>query len=123
MEQAERMVKRSRIELAPGQKGDNVASSSGPWRPSKHYGCYIGQKWQQLHTGDQTILKGANSRTEFKLCPKKLLLMNDLNCTKLISLRETVVFGSQCGGQGYIKLCRVQKMSDKQMQMLQSKLK
>ena len=25
MEQAERMVKRSRVELSPGQKGDNVA--------------------------------------------------------------------------------------------------
>ncbi|KAK7090526.1 hypothetical protein V1264_010310 [Littorina saxatilis] len=34
---------------------------------------------------------------------KKILDTADLNCDTILSLRETVIRGSQSGGQGYIK--------------------
>ena len=110
MEQAERMVKRSRIELAPGQKGDNVPIpiplvDRGRGDPRNILAVILDRSDNNIYTlvTKHGILEGAYSRNEFELCPEKLLLMSDLNCTKHVSLREAVVFGSQCGGQGYIK--------------------
>ncbi|GFS14708.1 Krab-a domain-containing protein 2-like protein [Elysia marginata] len=110
MEQAERMVKRSRIELAPGQKGDNVAIpiplvDRGCGDPRNILAVILDRSENDNYTlaTKHGILKGAYSRNEFKLCPEKLLLMSDVNCTTFVSLREAVVFGSRCGGQGYIK--------------------
>ena len=43
------------------------------------------------------IFKGGDSRNEFELCPEKLILMIDVNCTRHVTLREAVIFGSQFG--------------------------
>ncbi|GFR60020.1 Krab-a domain-containing protein 2-like protein [Elysia marginata] len=110
MEQAERMVKRSRTELAPGQKGDNVAIpiplvDRGRGDPRNILNVILDRSENDNYTlaTKHGILKGAYSRNEFELCPEKLLLMSDVNCTTFVSLREAVVFGSRCGGQGNIK--------------------
>ena len=123
MEQTERIVKRSRIELAPGQKGDNVAIpiplvDRDRGDPRNILAVMLDRSDNNNYTlvTKHGILTGVYSRNEFELCPEKLLLMSDLNCTKHVSLREAVVFGSQCGGQGYIKCnCALQgpKMSDR----------
>ncbi|GFS19496.1 KRAB-A domain-containing protein 2 [Elysia marginata] len=101
---------RSRIELAAGQKGDNVAIpiplvDRGRGDPRNILAVILDRSENDNYTlaTKHGILKGAYSRSEFELCPEKLPLMSDVNCTTFVSLREAVVFGSRCGGQGYIK--------------------
>ena len=110
MEQAERMVKRSRVELSPGQKGDNVAIpiplvDRGRGDPRNILAVILNRSENNNYTltSKYGILKGGYSRNEFELCPEKLILITDVDCTRHVSLREAVIFGSQCGGQGYIK--------------------
>ena len=49
------------------------------------------------------VLIGDYSRSQFDLCPQKLLTMNDENTESMISLREAVVRQSASGGQGFVK--------------------
>ena len=121
MEQAERMVKRSRIELAPSQKGDNVAIpiplvDRGRGDPRNILGVILDRSDNKNYTlaTKHGILKGAYSRNEFELCPEKLLLTSEVDLTTHVNLRQAVVFGSQCGGQDYImQLFMVKEMSNK----------
>ena len=107
MEQAKRMVKRSRIELAPGQRGDDVdllipVVDRGHGDPRNILAVILDRSEIYNYTlvTIHGILKGSHSRNEFELYPEKL---RDVNCTTCVSLREEVFLGSQCGGQGHIK--------------------
>ena len=129
MEQAERMVKRSRTELAPGQNGDNVAIpiplvDRGHGDPRNILAVILDRSDNNNYTlvTKHGILKGAYSRNEFELCPEKLLLMSDLNCAKHVSLREAVVLALSVVVRVTLNVTvQGPKMSNKQMQTLQSK--
>ncbi|KAK7102356.1 hypothetical protein V1264_020587 [Littorina saxatilis] len=108
--QAERMVKRSRVELCPAEKGDNVAVpiplvDRGRGDPRNILAVVLDRRDNNTYTlaTKHGILKGSYERSGFELCPQKLLDTADLNCDTILSLRETVIRGSQSGGQGYIK--------------------
>ena len=110
MEQAERMVKRSRVELGHCEKGDNVAIpiplvDRGRGDPRNILGVILDRSERDNYTvaTNHGILKGAYSRNDFELCPQRLLSLADVSCTKHVSLREAVVLNSQSGGQGYVK--------------------
>ena len=110
IQQAERMVKRSRIELQHGQKGDNVAVpiplvDRGRGDPRNLLAVILDRSDNDNYTKvtKHGILKGAYTRNEFELCPQRLMDVQDMDTTKLISLRQAVIIGSSSGGQGFIK--------------------
>lgn len=110
VQQAERMVKRSRLDLGHGQRGDNVAIpvplvDRGRGDPRNILGVILDRSENDNYTlvTKYGILRGAYTRNEFELCPQRLLSLDAMNCIKHVSLREAVILGSQNGGQGYIK--------------------
>ena len=110
LQQAERMVKRSRLDLGHGQRGDNVAKpiplvDRGRGDSRNILGVILDRSENDNYTlvTKHGILKGAYTRNEFELCPQKLLSLSEMNCVKHVSLREAVILGSQSGGQGYVK--------------------
>ncbi|XP_070208806.1 KRAB-A domain-containing protein 2-like [Littorina saxatilis] len=108
--QAERMIKRSRIELCPGQPGDNVAVpvplvDRGRGDPRNILGIILHKTENDLYkiATRSGVLKGSFTRNEFELCAQKLLTEQDVKCDKQVSVREAVVQNSLSGGQGFTK--------------------
>ena len=87
MAQAERMVKRSRLEHVTGNPGDNVIIpiplvDRGKGDPRNIMGVIVDRNHNDLysiavHAG---LLKGRYSRNTFDLCNKKLYTLSDM-CT------------------------------------------
>ena len=109
--QAERMVKRSRLDLQAGIIGDNVAVpipavDRGRGDPRNILGVII---HRDLNTDQYTIgvkagiLKGQYSRNQFDLCPQRLLSETGINTETLVTLRTAVIAQSASGGQGFVK--------------------
>ena len=109
MAQAERMVKRSRIDLQPGQPGDNVAVpipsvDRGRGDPRNILGVITDRNENDLYTiaVRSGILKSKYTRNEFTLCPQRLLHLEDMNQEATVSLRQAMK-SSASGGQGFVK--------------------
>jgi len=109
-EQAQRMVKRSRIINKPGDPGDNVTIpiplvDRGRGDARNIMGVIIDRNENDLyriavHAG---ILQGMYARNQFELCTQKLLTFDDVCQAQEISLRSAVSQTSKSGGQGYMK--------------------
>ncbi|XP_076036970.1 uncharacterized protein LOC143022572 [Oratosquilla oratoria] len=109
--QAERMVKRSRVDLRAGEQGDNVAVpvplvDRGRGDPRNILGVIIGRREdtdQYRIAVKAGILSGLYSRNQFDLCPQRLLNTDDMNTEKTVSLRSAVISQSASGGQGFTR--------------------
>ncbi|XP_047481538.1 uncharacterized protein LOC125033951 [Penaeus chinensis] len=89
--QAERMVKRSRLDFKVGEPGDNVAVPI----PSVDHG-----------RGDSRNILGVTVRRDldndqYKIA--RLLTEDDVNQDTAVSLRRAVIAQSACGGQGFTR--------------------
>ena len=87
-QQAERMVKRSRIDLKAGEIGDNVAVpipmvDKGRGDPRNILGVILDRNENDLYriAVKEGVLKTKYTRTEFTLCPQHLLTIDDVNTT------------------------------------------
>ncbi|MPC34442.1 hypothetical protein E2C01_027834 [Portunus trituberculatus] len=111
MSQAEKMVKRSRLDLKPGEEGDNVAVpipavDRGRGDPCNILGIITAR---DLDTDlyqiavKRGLLCGQYSRNQFYLCPQRLLTKEDVILEKTVSLHSAVVAQSALGGQGFKK--------------------
>jgi hypothetical protein len=108
--QAERMVKRSRIEPAAGNPGDNVTVpiplvDRGRGDPRNIMGVIIDRDNNDMYriAVRAGMLKGKYSRNQFDLCVQKLLLESDVSQAQEVALRTAVQMESKCGGQGFLK--------------------
>ena len=108
-QQAERMVKRSRIELKAGEIGDNVALpiplvDRGRGDPRNILGVIVSRSINDQYkvATKSGVLKGSYSRNQFDICPERLLIEGDINSDTEISLREAVIKASISGGQGFV---------------------
>ena len=108
MAQAERMVKRSRLEHVAGNPGDNVIIpiplvDRGKGDPCNIMGVNVDRNQNDsyciaVHAG---LLKGRYSRNQFDLCNQKLYTLSDM-CTDIeVGLKHAVKDESLGGGQGY----------------------
>lgn len=109
-EQAERMVKRSRVDLKAGTMGDNVALpipavDRGRGDARNILGIVVSKTDNDQYkiAVKSGLLKGHYSRNQFDLCPQRLLVMEDVRVDKAVSLREAVSSESSSGGQGFTK--------------------
>jgi len=111
MSQAQRMVKRSRVDLKPGDIGDNAAVpvplvDRGRGDPRNILGVIVNRDVETdiykiaVKAG---ILNGGYSRNQFDLCPQRLLTQEDVCLDQSVSLRSAVAAQSASGGQGFIK--------------------
>jgi len=103
--QAERVVKRTRVELKAGVAGDNVAVpiplvDRGRAEPRNILGLETDQYTIAVKAG---VLHGRHSRNQFDLCPQRLLTLDDVNEENQVSLRTAIYAQSACGGQGFLK--------------------
>jgi transposase InsO family protein len=109
--QAERMVKRSRVDLRAGEQGDNVAVpvplvDRGRGDPRNILGVIIDRREdtdQYRIAVKAGILSGLYSRNQFDLCPQRLLNTDNINTEKTVSLRSAVISQSASGGQGFTR--------------------
>ena len=108
--QAERMVKRSRLELSTANPGDNVAVpiplvDRGRGDPRNILGVVLNHDENDLYTicVKSGILKGTFARNQFDICPQALLQESDVNQTRTVTLRAAVSKESASGGQGFIR--------------------
>ena len=109
--QAERMVKRSHLDLRADQQGDNVAVpvplvDRGRGDARNILGVIIDRREdtdQYRIAVKAGILSGMYSRNQFDLCPGRLLSTDDINTEKIVSLRSAVIFQSSSGGQGFTR--------------------
>ena len=109
--QAERMVKRSRLDMQAGKQGDNVCVpvplvDRGRGDPRNILGVIIDRQEdtdQYKIAVKAGILSGLYSRNQFDLCPERLLNTDDINTEKIVSLRSAVIFQSSSGGQGFTR--------------------
>jgi len=129
LKQAERTVKRSRVEMVAGKVGDSVAVpiplvDRGRGDPRNILGIVLDRNENDLYTicVKGGILRGEYSRNQFDVCPQTLLTEQDVDQTKTISLRQAVnVMESSSGGQGFVR-CNCsghKKMSNQPLQVLQ----
>jgi hypothetical protein len=109
-QQAERMVKRSRIEHTPGDVGDNVTIpiplvDRGRGDPRNILGVIVDRDENDLYriSVRAGVLHGKYSRNQFDLCAQKLLTVSDVCQDNEVSLRVAVQSESKCGGQGFAK--------------------
>ncbi|KAK7116507.1 hypothetical protein V1264_002174 [Littorina saxatilis] len=111
LSQAERMVKRSRVDFKCGEVGDNVAVpvpmvDRGRGDARNILGVILNR---DISTDIYTVavkagvLKVRYSRNQFDLCPQRLLSMRDVNLDKHVSLRSAIIAESASGGQGFTK--------------------
>src|ERR1044072_6555811 len=108
--QAERMVRRRRIDHAAGNIGDNVTvpiplvdrGRSDLW---SIMGIIVDRDMNDMYKIAVCggILKGKYSRNQFDLCAHKLLTDRDVDQNQEIALRNAVQHQSNCGGQGFVK--------------------
>jgi len=111
LKQAERTVKRSRVEMVAGKVGDSVAVpiplvNRGRGDPRNILGIVLDRNENDLYTicVKGGILRGEYSRNQFDVCPQTLLTEQDVDQTKTISLRQAVnVMESSSGGQGFVR--------------------
>jgi len=129
-QQAERMVKRSRVELARGQENDNVAVpipmvDRGRGDPRNILGVILSIDENDMYViGTRAgVLSGKYSRNQFSLCPQPLLKVGDINTDVQISLREAVKALSNSGGQGFIKCNCTSKCGTNRCKCFKAKLK
>jgi len=97
LKQAERMVKRSRVEIVAKKVSDNVAVpiplvDRGRGDPRNILGIVLDRNENDLYTicVKSGILKGKYSRNQFDVCLQALLTEQDVDQTKTISLRQAV---------------------------------
>ena len=102
------MVRRSRVDLKPGDTGDNVAIKvpmvdRGRGDPRNILGVIIDRNENDLYTiGVKAgVLKTKYTRIDFNLCPQRLIGIDDINQDERVSLREALKKGVS-GGQGYL---------------------
>lgn len=105
--QAERMVKRSRIDLKAGKVGDNVAVpipmvDRGRGDPRNIIGVIIDRDENDLYriAVKAGVLSTKYSRNQFDLCPQHLLNNSDVNTGCTITLRQALR-STASGGQGF----------------------
>ena len=111
LSQAERMVKRSRVDLKTGVPGDNVAVpipavDRGRGDPRNILGVIVNRDVdtdQYKIAVKAGVLKGQYSRNQFDLCPQRLLTEADVSQENVTSLRSAVIAESSSGGQGFTK--------------------
>ena len=107
--QAERMVKRSRVELKSAEIGDNVAIpipmvDRGRGDPRNILGVILDRDELNMYTiaVKSGIISSKYSRNQFDLCPQKLLTDCDVNTECKVTLRQAVK-ATTLGGQGYFR--------------------
>ena len=110
IQQAQRMIKRSRIEHVAGNPGDNVTVSipvvdRGRGDPRNIMGVILERDANDLYriAVKGGILSSKYARNQFDLCSEKLLSVENMSLDKEIGLRAAVQFESICGGQGFVK--------------------
>ena len=108
--QAQRMIKRSRLEHAPGNPGDNVTVpiplvDRGRGDPRNIMGVIIDRDSNDLYriAVRGGMLQGKYARNQFDLCTQILLTREDVSEDSDIGLRRAVQLESKCGGQGFVK--------------------
>ena len=109
-QQAERMVKRSRIVNSAGNPGDNVTVpiplvDRGRGDPRNIMGIILDRDDNDLYriAVRAGVLNGKYSRNQFDLCTHTLLTEADVNLDQQVPLRTAVQVESKCGGQGFVK--------------------
>ena len=107
LSQAERMVKRSRIDLKAGEVGDNVAVpipmvDRERGDPRNIIGVIVDRDENDLYriAVKAGILSTKYSRNQFDLCPQRLLNETDVNTDCAITLRQALR-STASGGQGF----------------------
>src|SRR6218665_607593 len=110
VQQAEHMVKRSRVQHAPGSPGDNVTVpipmvDRGRGDPRNLMGVIIDRDDNNMYriAVRAGVLNGKYSRKQFELCIHKLLQITDVSTDEEDALRTAVQRQSLCGGQGFVK--------------------
>ena len=110
LRQAQKMVKRSRVEHEPGNIGNTVTIpvplvDRGRGDPRNIMGVIVDRDEMDLYriAVKAGILQGKYSRNQFDLCDINLLGENDVSPEKEISLRSAVQHESLCGGQGFLR--------------------
>ena len=129
--QAERMVKRSKVDLKAGAVGDNVAVpiplvDRGRGDPRNILGVIIDRDENEQYriATKSGILRSRYSRNQFDLCQQRLLQLQDMNQDKLVSLREAVTQSSAGGGQGFVKCsCATKQCQTNRCKCFKAKLK
>ncbi|XP_047478501.1 uncharacterized protein LOC125031659 [Penaeus chinensis] len=108
LSQAERMVKRSRIDFKAMEEGDNVTvpipmMGRGRGDPRNILGVITSRSENDLYaiTVKNGILKAKYSRNQFDICPQRLLTLFDVNPKDLVSHRQALK-KSTTGGQGFV---------------------
>ncbi|XP_068209216.1 uncharacterized protein [Palaemon carinicauda] len=108
--QAERMVKRSRLERVPGDPGDNVTIpiplvDRGKGDPQNVIGVILDRNENDMYRIGvrDGILKGHYSRSQFDICSHQLYSIDEISADKEIGLHQAVQQSSRFGGQGYAK--------------------
>ena len=109
-EQAQRMVKRSRIEHISGNPGNNVTVpiplvDRGRVDPRNIMGVIVDRDNHDLYriAVKGGVLATKYARNQFDLCSAKILSLDDMSLDREIGLRSAVQFESVCGGQGFVK--------------------
>ena len=109
LSQAERMVKRSRIELKAGEVGDNVAvpisyADRGRGAPRNILGIIVDRDEHDMYriAVKAGILSTKYSRNQFHLCPQRLFNDSDVNTECTIPLRQALK-STASGGQGFLR--------------------
>ena len=110
MTQAERMVKRGRIEHVAGNPEDNVTVpiplvDRGRGDSRNIMGVIVDRDNNDMYriAVKAGILKAKYSRNKFDLCVQKLLTFDEISRDQEISLRTAVQMEPRCGGQGFMK--------------------
>jgi len=108
MNKVERMVKRSRVEHAPGNPGDNVTVpvplvDRGRGDPRNIVGLLTEMRTIYRIAARAAVLNGKYSRNQFDICAQKLLGESDVFRQQEVSLRSAVQLESKCGGQEFVK--------------------
>ena len=109
LKQAERMVKRSRIELKMAEVGDNVAVpiplvDKGRGDPRNILGVVLDRDEHDMYkiAVKAGVLSTRYSRNQFDLCPQQLLNVSDVNTEHKITLRQALK-STATGGQGFFR--------------------
>ena len=110
IQQAERMLKRSRVENSAANPGDNVTLpiplvDRGRGDPRNIIGVVLDRDENDMYriAVRHGVLKGKYSRNQFNLCSQVLFPQSDMNTSSEIPLRNAVQMQSNCGGQGFLK--------------------
>ncbi|XP_064079514.1 SCAN domain-containing protein 3-like [Macrobrachium nipponense] len=109
LSQAERMVKRSRLDSKTGEVGDNVAVhiplvDRGRVGARNILGVIVDRDENDLYTiaVKSGIIKTKYSRNQFDLRPQKLLTQSDVKQDEQVSLRQALKSTATCG-QGFLQ--------------------